>query len=277
MTDSSTGPSKVLLRGLLVDDDETFSVDASSLMEERLAGHGVFIKFKQANSPEAAIAKINASPPFDLVMTDMLFPPVGRPDAPLAHHTQRGTDVMRAAKKADARVIVGFTRVKSQRFQEWRTRCRDITAGFYQRDDLIVAEEDSVAGEIASKILNASPQSRAAPGIVVPESERYSDPRSVAVICSPRGRVREVATEFLKSLGLRPLEFDRLIDLAKESNVSSPRFLKDLFKEVQVVLVLLTPDEHLSHVGRDVSGHPTSEPRFQPASRVLVRGAWRWA
>jgi CheY-like chemotaxis protein len=259
MTKDARGESQRTLRGLLVDDKTVFSLDASKFLEDRfkeLREHPILIRISQCNSPEDAVSMIrnsSARPPFDLVLTDMMYPPVGRPEAPFEEHVQRGTDIMRAALDAGVPAVIGFTLLGTPRFQELRGRCRDLGAELYQQGDLIAAEEDSVVGEIARKLLKSS------------------EPQDVAVICSTNAKVRRAILRFLRSLGLHPLEFDQAVGWAEGGPPPAQHVIAKLFREVQAVLVLFTPDMRVAPSSGAAGHRRTPEQMFWPDSHVLIQ------
>src|SRR2546423_1874625 len=95
------------LFGILVDDEGDFAAVTASLLEERLADRGLIVQIKPCASPEEARRTIDGrrarGGSVDLVLTDMLFPPVGQPNAPPNLHVPRGGDVISWAKDAGVR------------------------------------------------------------------------------------------------------------------------------------------------------------------------------
>lgn len=246
------------LRGLLIDDDKTFAEDTSRLLEDRLGYRNISITMEQSESPEDAIRLIKQSnklQPFDLVITDMRFPPVGHPDAPWAKHSQRGRDVMLAALEAKVPVVLGFTAQGSELFREWRTRCREIGVSLYQWHDLIAADEDSITDDIAQMLLES----------VNSEAIRST----VAVACDMNTPAGPAMFSFLEALGLTPILFDHITKWDSNAGLPDRQMLEELFRKVQAVVVLFSPRNSAQ---RQVS--PTDSSKrvrdSDPESRVQI-------
>lgn len=257
------------LRGLLVDDEKLFSMDASSLIEDRLRRRDIPIEMKQFVTPGDAIEEIASTAetaPYDLVMTDMLFPPAGRPDAPPADHVQRGMDVIDAARAAGVPVIIAFTIHGAKRLQEWRTRCKRLGVKLYQRDDLIVAEEDSVIDEIAAMLREFTDLENAR--------------KATACVASyTNDRVRRAMEGFLSSVGLNTVDFYQRTSWEIKGSAITVGGLREVFREIQVFIVVLTPE--LRVIPSDALVQPigpeTPEVRFEPDSRVILAAGMAYA
>jgi hypothetical protein len=243
MNSSSVFTSRPL-RGLLVDDDTAFAEDASRLLEERLGYRGITIIMEHRASPEDSIRLLsgNGEPrPFDLVITDMRFPPVGKPDAPWSKHSQRGRDVMLAAQKAGVPVVFGFTRQGAELFREWHRRCLEIGVTLYQWEVLVSADEDSVTGEIARALRDS----------VASEARR----NIVAVACDMSDAEGPAMLSFLRTLGLTPVLFDEITGWDVATGLPDEQKLAGLFRNVQTVVVLFSP----RHRGQRRGGSPGAD------------------
>ena len=260
MADSTSPTSRRSLRGLLVDDDENFSKDASQLLEDRLAEHDIDISITPRVNPRDAVSELRKGAPYDLVMTDMLFPPVGHLDAPVTEHAQRGTDVMQAALEARVPVVVGFTRAGPPRFQEWRTVCRQLGVTLYQRDDLIVAARDSIAEELANKL-------REPTGTVKSRT-------AVAVACAGEGAAKSAIFELLKSFELDPVGFERA-EWGSDT-LSNRQAMERVFSEAQAVIVMLTPELEVVGSSASSAAKQAVQSEFVPESWVLIAAAMAW-
>ena len=155
-------------------------------------------------------------------------------------------------------VVLAFTLHGAKRFQEWRNRCKKLGVTLYQRDDLIVAEQDSVIEEIADML-------RRLTGL------EYKRKKTVCVASAPRDGVRRVMGGFLSSLGLIPVHFDQRTSWTSGASPPAEQELKAIFRETQAFIVVLTPDWKVVPV--DSSTQPgVQEPEvcFQPDSRVIL-------
>lgn len=233
------------LKGLLIDNETVFAKDASELLEDRFAALGVDIAIIAADSADHARALLSGAherAPFDLVLTDMMFPPVGSPDAPQDQHVALGKDLIQLARAAGVPVVVGFTQVRPPRFQELRAEARRFKADdFYQRDDLTVAEQDSEIRSIV-ELLGAKLGLRTQEEAPV---EAAVDRRRVAVVYGANDDARVAMFSFLRSIDLAPTEFETAVEWTGEASPTLPDILDRLFERTQAVVVLLTPDEHV--------------------------------
>jgi CheY-like chemotaxis protein len=245
MSSSSGGAIQRRLKGLLIDNESVFAKDASELLEDRFAAFGVDIGIVAADSADHArslLAGQQERAPFDLVLTDMMFPPAGSPDAPQDQHVALGKDLIQLARAAGVPVVVGFTQVRPPRFQELRAEARRFKADdFYQRDDLTVAEQDSEIRSIVELL-------RAKLGLRTEEEtnvEAAVDRRRVAVVYGANDDVRVAMFSFLRAIDLAPVEFETAIEWTGEGSPTLPDILDRLFDRTQAVVVLLSPDEQV--------------------------------
>jgi predicted nucleotide-binding protein len=74
-------------------------------------------------------------------------------------------------------------------------------------------------------------------------TETASDPRNVFVIHGRDDRVREGVFAFLRSIGLRPLEWSQIVDEARKGAPFIGEVLDKGFEICQAVVCLLTPDD----------------------------------
>jgi predicted nucleotide-binding protein len=96
------------------------------------------------------------------------------------------------------------------------------------------------------------------------------DPRSVFVIHGRNEAARSAVFDFLRSIGLRPIEWSQAIKMAGRGTPYTGEVLDVAFGQAQAMVVLMTPDEvaylHPSHAEL---GDPETEARFQPRPNVL--------
>jgi predicted nucleotide-binding protein len=114
-------------------------------------------------------------------------------------------------------------------------------------DDEVV--EALSGGDSASQALRPEPDvdptatSPSVVGSVMPQ--RAADPASVMVVHGQDEHARRAMFDWLRSIGLRPLEWSQVVHA---SGVASP-FIGDVldraFAQAQAVVVLFTPDEHV--------------------------------
>ena len=80
-----------------------------------------------------------------------------------------------------------------------------------------------------------------------PESEpsllRAKDPRAVFVVHGRNKALSDAMFEFLRAIDLKPIEWDRAVELTGEASPYIGRILDAAFDHAQAVVVLMTPDE----------------------------------
>lgn len=104
-----------------------------------------------------------------------------------------------------------------------------------------------------------------------PSSAAATDPATVAVVYGRNEKAREAMFDFLRALGLKPLEFAKAISLAGEGSPYVANILDALFRNAQAVIVLLTGDEEvrLREQFRDLARPEDAEADFQSRPNVL--------
>jgi hypothetical protein len=153
-------------------------------------------------------------------------------------------------------VVLGFTAQGSGLFREWRTRCREIGVILYQRDDLIVADEDAVTDEIARMLL---------------DSANIEAVRSVvAVACDMNSPSGSAMFAYLEALGLTPVAFDAILMWDADAGLPSQQALGELFRKVQAVVVLFSPSSEVQAQDQVSQSHSLGMMECDPESRVQV-------
>ncbi len=259
----SERPEEAVKRGLIVDDQAAFAEIVEELMTERLAKLDCRFRFDTRTEAAEAIRLLEDEPPgtFELVLTDILFPSPDRPDAGLEDQNPLGHDVIEAASKAGARVIVGFTQMQTARMQELKKAARDLGADlFVGRNDFTTTMSSSAVPEIASLLRGEEPKTSPDSRIDPPREGEDGNRRQVAVIHGANDAAREAMFSFLDALDLIPIDFRQAISWTGEGSPPNASTLLQLIQVPQAIVVLLTPDE-------DVALHPSlAELRTQPDS-----------
>lgn len=96
------------------------------------------------------------------------------------------------------------------------------------------------------------------------------DARSVFVIHGRNESARKGLFDFLRSIGLSPIEWSEAISMTGSGSPYIGDVLDAAFRRAQAVIVLQTPDDvaHL-HESLTYPGDPESEPQMQPRPNVL--------
>lgn len=97
-----------------------------------------------------------------------------------------------------------------------------------------------------------------------------ADPRKVFVIHGRNELARKALFEFLRALGLDPIEWSQAITMTGKGSPYIGEVLDAAFGAAQAVVVLQTPDDvaHL-HESLTYAGDPECEPQMQPRPNVL--------
>ncbi len=74
-------------------------------------------------------------------------------------------------------------------------------------------------------------------------SPHEKDPRAVFVVHGRNKALSDAMFEFLRAIDLRPIEWDRAVELTGEASPYIGQILDAAFNHAQVVVVLMTPDE----------------------------------
>lgn len=101
-------------------------------------------------------------------------------------------------------------------------------------------------------------------------SESDADPRSVFVIHGRNEPARKGLFEFLRAIGLLPIEWAEAISMTGSASPYIGDVLDAAFDRAQAVVVLQTPDDvaHL-HESLTYPGDPETTPQMQPRPNVL--------
>jgi len=101
-------------------------------------------------------------------------------------------------------------------------------------------------------------------------SSGHADPRKVFVIHGRNELARRATFEFLRSLGLQPIEWSQAIDMTGQGSPYIGDVLDAAFGAAQAVLVLQTPDDvAYLHESLTYPGDPESQAQMQPRPNVL--------
>jgi len=74
-------------------------------------------------------------------------------------------------------------------------------------------------------------------------SPHAKDPRAVFVVHGRNKALSDAMFEFLRAIDLKPIEWDRAVELTREASPYIGQILDAAFDHAQVVVVLMTPDE----------------------------------
>lgn len=101
-------------------------------------------------------------------------------------------------------------------------------------------------------------------------SESEADPRSVFVIHGRNEPARKGLFDFLRSIGLSPIEWSEAMSMTGSASPYIGDVLDAAFRRAQAVVVLQTPDDvaHL-HESLTYPGDPETLPQMQPRPNVL--------
>ncbi|NYJ18522.1 TIR domain-containing protein [Glaciibacter psychrotolerans] len=101
-------------------------------------------------------------------------------------------------------------------------------------------------------------------------SENQADPRSVFVIHGRNEPARKGLFDFLRAIGLSPIEWSEAISMTGSASPYIGDVLDAVFRRAQAVVVLQTPDDvaHL-HESLTYPGDPETQPQMQPRPNVL--------
>lgn len=101
-------------------------------------------------------------------------------------------------------------------------------------------------------------------------SDSEADPRSVFVIHGRNEPARKGLFDFLRSIGLAPIEWSEAISMTGSGSPYIGDVLDAAFRSAQAVVVLQTPDDvaHL-HESLTYPGDPETSPQMQPRPNVL--------
>jgi predicted nucleotide-binding protein len=101
-------------------------------------------------------------------------------------------------------------------------------------------------------------------------ADTSADPRKVFVIHGRNELAQKALFEFLRALGLDPIEWSHAIGMTGKGSPYIGEVLDAAFGAAQAVVVLQTPDDvaHL-HESLTYAGDPECEPQMQPRPNVL--------
>jgi hypothetical protein len=91
------------------------------------------------------------------------------------------------------------------------------------------------------------------------------DPRTVFVVHGRNELLRAAMFDFLRAIGLKPLEWDQAVALTGAGSPYIGQVLDTAFATAQAVVVLLTPDE-VTYLRPDIVG--PDDPETQPATQA---------
>ncbi|MEO3972400.1 nucleotide-binding protein [Streptomyces sp. CAU 1734] len=96
------------------------------------------------------------------------------------------------------------------------------------------------------------------------------DPRKVFVIHGRNRRARKALFEFLRALGLDPIEWSEAVQMTGKGSPYVGEVLDTVFASAQAVVVLQTPDDvAYLHESLAPPGDPECSPQMQPRPNVL--------
>jgi predicted nucleotide-binding protein len=111
----------------------------------------------------------------------------------------------------------------------------------------------------------------APPGLLVEmrEAGRADDPRKVAVMHGRDAAARTAVFDFLRRVGLDPMEWDELVDLTGEAAPYNGQAVAAAFTTAQAVVVVLTPDD-VGFLHPDLRGERELEDDRNPTGQARL-------
>ena len=149
-----------------------------------------------------------------------------------------------------------------------RSRRARSRAAMPQSDEWYVAESGT---DVTERFLRGAPGSAA----VTSTPATAENSRAVMVVWGHDQEATHALYDWLRAIGLSPREWGQLTSATQSSSPFIGAVLEQAFREVQAVVALLTPDEHVAT--RDqLTGRPLRW-RLQPRPNVLVEAGMAFA
>lgn len=179
---------------------------------------------------------------FQLVVTDMLFPPVGNTAGVLK---DRGREIIQQAKKSDGVVVVAISQGDTENYPTLHEDAVALGAIFRYKQKI---QGQSRGGDfsgwddLARDICNA---------LKCSDKQAMSEPlagRKVFVVYGRNAPLVNSLFDFLRAVGLEPIEWDALIGLAQRqpgvgANPDIMNIIRTGFTEAHGAVILFSPDD----------------------------------
>lgn len=140
------------------------------------------------------------------------------------------------------------------------TRCLDLKLDATNEIEIAALRQESGLSKMSSEVYmdDSSPTTN-----IDPDSAKR-----VFVIHGRDERLRKGVFEFLRSIGLEPLEWPQLLSRQESASPFIGTIVEEAFKNVQAVVALITPDERVA-LRPDLTTSGQNEAGFQPRPNVL--------
>ncbi|MCH8062997.1 MAG: nucleotide-binding protein [Chloroflexi bacterium] len=147
---------------------------------------------------------------------------------------------------------------------------------FYQRHRLRAEMEERVEGLLSTNILDPN-WLESQPHSTNPESEgpvnNEVDPRKVFVIHGRNEKIRSSIFDFLRAVGLDPIEWAEAVSLTGKPTPYVGEVLNAAFSHAHAIVVVMTPDDEAKLRGEFIQDHDADYERRltpQPRQNVLI-------
>lgn len=185
---------------------------------------------------------------FELIITDLLFPPVFRDDAPESEYDARGLEVIEHAAAIGRIVTVALTIGSLTRHPELQREAEENGADIFRFRTAIVARGGrgwpELASEIHAKLLQKALVTSSKFKVKLDlDHGAGADPRRVFVVHGRNRAARDAMFDFLRALKLDPVEWE---DAVRETGHAAP-YVGDVleagFNMCRAAVVIFSPDD----------------------------------
>lgn len=227
------------LRVMLVDDDPSWRRVGPEVLGGALWEAGLAAAFEVHEDTLSARRALRDAPngTYDVLITDMFFPPPDKPEAPRDQYQAYGSDILPRARAAGVASVIAYTD-HDVAVPQMRKEAREGGADFFcMRRDFTARDGENVLDEVVALIKKENS--------VPPDENLIVNTRDVAVVHGANDPARRAMFAFLAALDLNPVEFEEAIGWTGTGSPAISDVLSKLFSRTQAVVVLLTPDEQV--------------------------------
>lgn len=268
----------MMIRALFVEDAEMLAAQYVDNIKLAVRDYcGIELDFVTVATVEEAKRKLpRDQAEFRLVVTDMLFPPVGNADGALK---DRGREVIQQARKTEGVVVVAISQGDTNNYPRLEKDAVTLGAIFRYKQEIqgqSDGQKSSGWDDLARDICDALKiNGKSAGNEELPR-------RKVFVVHGRNVLLANSIFDFLRAVGLEPMEWDALIDLAQRQPGGSPNpdlmsIIRTGFAEAHGAVILFSPDDDAQL--RKKYWSPDEErfekaPAGQPRQNVLLEAGY---